>query len=684
LRRTGFTGKAGAGPFFAPPEKKELTMSATRRMFALLVVPTCLLALLAGACTDSAPKDKFPAEGKSAESGAALPGPYPGVPAELGGAGFEDVAAELGFQTYVYTEDDLQYMGDPRATKGGRIIMNVGRYPVTIRTVGQYANYVENRFIETSCYEALLDLHPVTLEFVPRLASHWKISDDKMTFWFRIDPEARWSDGRRVVAEDVLATWKLLMDETILEPSSQLVYGKFEPPVAESMYIVRIKAKQLNWRNLLYFGSSMTILPAHVIGDLTGAKYLKQFQWKTIPGSGPYTVRESDIKKQQSYALRRRDNWWAEQRPENRYLYNFDRIEFRVVKDNDRLMFEKLKAGETDFYVVSRAQWWAEETDFDEIKKGWIQKRRIYNSNPAGTFGIFFNMRKEPFDDIRVRQAFAHLINRQMMIEELFYNQYFHTDSLYSGSVYENPDNPKYRYDPEKAIELLAEAGWTEKNSQGILVKDGRPFVVELGITKESGRIITPYQQELRRAGIDLKLKFQDSNSLFKVAQERKFELYLASYGGLIFPNPETSLKSSLADQHDNNNLSGFKNERVDELLDLYDEEFSQARRIEMIREIDKIYMDTCPQVLFWYAPYHRFLYWDKFGYPEYYISMYGDYRSVFSYWWYDEDKAQALEEARKQGTTLPVGETEVKFWPEYLQEHDLTKTDTSPPPSED
>ena len=185
----------------------------------------------------------------------------PSVPAELGGNGCKEIAKDLGYTTYNFTKEDLYFFGDPRAVKGGTLRHITSRFPATLRTLGQNSNYVENSTIEGLCYESLISTHPLNLDFIPVLATHWKISDDKMQFWFRIDPRARFSDGMPVTADDVVATWDLLMDETILEPSSQLVYGKFDRPVAESKYIVSVKCAQLNWRNLLYFGA-MSILPS--------------------------------------------------------------------------------------------------------------------------------------------------------------------------------------------------------------------------------------------------------------------------------------------------------------------------------------------------------------------------------------------------------------------------------------
>lgn len=224
------------------------------------------------------------------------------VPAELGGPGFERIADSLGFQTYVPTPEELPFFGDPRAKTGGRIRIAVPRFPLTFRPYGQHSNYVENSLIASLVYETLLGTHPVTREFIPALASHWKILPDRKTFLYRIDPNARFSDGRPVTAEDVVATWRLVMDETILEPSLQLVFGKFEEPRALSKYLVEVRSKTLNWRNFLYFSAALPILPAHVIGNLTGKEFLERFQYELPPGSGEYIILPQDVQKGKAYA----------------------------------------------------------------------------------------------------------------------------------------------------------------------------------------------------------------------------------------------------------------------------------------------------------------------------------------------------------------------------------------------
>ncbi len=588
------------------------------------------------------------------------------TPPDKGGYGFEAIAESLGYQTYVITPEEQKYFGDPRAVKGGLFTFVSERFPITMRTEGQHAGYSENSLIRGLMFETLLMAHPVTREYVPLLASHWKISADKMQFWFRVNPDARWSDGEPVTAEDVIASWNFMMDETLLEPSNILTYEKFERPTAEGKYLVTVKCKDLNWRNLLYFGAGMAIYPAHILKNLTGADYQSQYQFKALPGTGPYTFFESDFKNSQSFTMTRRLDYWGAENPATKHLFNFDKIKFGVVKDNPSLIFEQFKKGDFDFYLVMSAQKWAEETDFDNVKNGWIQKRRIFTERANGMQGYMLNMRQWPFDDKRIRHAFMYLFNREELIQKLYRGQYIIQNSMFSGSVYENPNNEKFAYNPEKAMQLLAEAGWKERNANGWLVKDGKEFRIEIGIEKSDEATATPFQQMLKEYGIDLQLKFVDSNASWKGLMERTFTMDYMAWGGSSYPNPESMFHSSLADKNDNTNIFGFKNKRVDELCALYDKEFDRKKQIEILREIDGIVWEELPFLLILYAPYQRVLFWNRVSYPEYMLARYdyGDYRDVFTYWWFDSEKIAALEAAKKNNTTLPVAsEVDVKYW---------------------
>ncbi|MDP6170195.1 MAG: ABC transporter substrate-binding protein, partial [Candidatus Marinimicrobia bacterium] len=566
---------------------------------------------------------------------------------EDGGYGFENIAASMDYETYVFTDEDYQYFGDPDAKKGGNLKFTSSRFPATMRVLGQHYNYTENYYvIGDLCYQGLINTHPVTLEYIPSLASHWKLSDDKMVFYFRIDPDARWSDGQEVTAEDIVASYDIRMDETILFPSTQATYGKIHRPEIVSKYIVKVRSKNLNWRNMLYFGG-MYILPEHYLKDLDGTAYLEEYNFKLLPGSGPYVIKEEDIVNQESYALTRRDDWWGADARTSKYLYNFDKITISVVKDNPTLQFEKLKKGEADAMVIRKPSMWVDETNFDATDKGWLQKRRVQSKVPAGTWGYAFNMRKWPFDDKRVRYAFSYLYDREKFNREILYNEYTLQNSLYSGSEYENPNNNKFEFNPKKAVALLKEAGYVNRNEDGYLVhkNTGKVLSFTIETMKPAEYRITPMQQILKEYGIDMQIKFVDSTTRWKNLMDRNFTIDFQAWGGLVYPNPETSFKSTLADQKNNNNIAGVKSERIDKLLPFYDTEFDHARRVEIIQEIDGIVSDIHPSA--WglsREPPARLLFWNKFGYPEYMLSKYGGrFYDILAHWWFEPDKEDIL-----------------------------------------
>ncbi|MBM3326884.1 MAG: ABC transporter substrate-binding protein [Calditrichaeota bacterium] len=590
------------------------------------------------------------------------PGALPDVPAELGGEGFTGEGW--------LTNADYEGIGDPRAVPGGTFTMAIFEFPATLRTIGKDSNSEFIYLIDNLVYESLMGIHSMTMQYVPGLATHWKISEDKQTFWFRLDPRARFADGSRVTTEDVIASWKLRVDEKILAPYSNILWSKFDEPVAESPYIIRVSCKELNWRFFIYFGG-MNILPAKYIAS-GGENYMKEFQFKMPPGSGLYEIEHDKIIKQKVLSLRKRQDYWDKDNPKGKGVGNFDRLKFVVVND-ERLMFEKFKKGETDFYQVGRAQWWREECDFDNVKRGLVQKRKIYNDDPQGISGVVFNMRVEPFNDIRMRKAIVHLLNREKLNNELFFKEYTFLDSYFPGGIYENPDNPKYRYDPDLAVKLLAECGWNKRNAEGWLTNaKGQTIELELAYASVgSERIFTVFQEDLKKVGIKLNLKQTQGSTLFKMVNERKFIIHWQSWGGLFFPNPENDVSSWTADVENTNNLAGVKNPEIDSLCKVYNITFDQEERVKIIRRIDRILMDIQPFALAWYAPFHRILYWSKLDAPEYYFTRTGDWRSALSLWWLDPEKEKALEKARKdKSINFPVGETDVMYWPEYNKTH--------------
>ena len=585
-------------------------------------------------------------------------GADPSVSAEQGGKGFTGTGWE--------TSTDFDFIGDPRAVKGGLLRDEIPDFPGTLRMEGPEANTQFNFEIEAMCYESLLGLHPTSLKYMPSLATHWQISPDKLTYRFRINPNAKFSDGTPVTSDDVVASYDFRMDKTLQAPMDQLIFGKINRPVAESKYIVRVQSKQVNWRTFLYF-SGMLVFPAHVLKTMNGDKYLKEYNFKILPGSGPYIILDSDIAKGESIIVRRRKDYWAASARANIGMNNFDQLRFDVVRD-DNLAFEKFKKGEMDIFQVARARQWVEETDFESVQRGLVQKRKIFNNYPQGITGFALNTRKPPLDDIRVRKALTLLLDRRQLLEKIMFNQYEPENSYNPQTPYENPDNPKNEYDPQQALKLLADAGWNSRDSQGRLVKGGSPLQIEvLYDTKTFEPHLTVYQEDLRKVGISLNLRLITPETQFQMVNERHFQMTIMAWSGQVFPDFESQFDSTLADVNNTNNITGFKNARVDEILAAYDKMFDLQDRIRAIREMDGILANAYQYILLWDAPYYRVLYLNKFGAPPGYLTRTGDYYSIHQMWWIDPEKEAQLQNAmRNSSMKLPVGPTEDRYWPEY------------------
>lgn len=587
-------------------------------------------------------------------------GADPSVSAEMGGEGFTGEGWT--------TNTNYNSIGDPKATKGGQINWSIPDFPATLRLLGKDENSYYTRMAQTMMYESMLDQDPVNEEYTPRLATHWKISDDKKSFKFRINPNARWADGKPVIADDYIATFKLLLDPGLLTGGDEYYKENFDMPVAESKYIVSINAKKVGW---LYFASAagIRLMPAHIIGNITGKDYLEKYNYDCVPGSGPYYIKKEDVEKGRTITMRRLSNYWGEKEKFASGLYNFDIVRTEVIQD-ETLMFEKFKKGETDVYNVNRAQWWAEKTDFDEVKRGLVQKRKIYNQNPGGLSGIVMNMRKPPFDDIKVRKAFSMLYDRKKFNEKLFFNSYTPIKSHFSGTVYENPNNHLVEFNLDSAILLLEEAGWNEKNAEGYRMKNGKIFEVDMTFTQPSQeRYFTIFQEDLKKAGVKLNLKQVDGTTSFKIGNERSFTLIPANWGGQNPPNLEFNVTTKTADDPNSTNWSGIKIPEIDVIADQYATTFDKKERISQVRKVDAMLVEQQPYIYGWYANYQRILFHNKFGYPKWYLSRFDDYYGgkelgIFAIWWIDPERFAAYQEALKDKTkSLAVGEVEEKFW---------------------
>jgi microcin C transport system substrate-binding protein len=546
-------------------------------------------------------------------------------------------------------------LADPAAEVGGTMVAYGGPYPKSFNYYLDYNTFSVQLF--GSLFEQLLAVNPLTADFDPGLAERWTISDDKKTFTFRINPKARWSDGTPVTAHDVAWTVQAILNPTNMTGLHKISLERFDPPVVLSDREIRFHARELHWENLLAIGT-LAILPKHAMADQDFNKL--NFDFPVV--SGPYRLGE--LKEGLYVTLVRRDDWWYGGEPGARGLNNFGTVRYRFLEDDDNA-YEAFKKGEIDLMPYCPAFRWVTQCTGDRFDLNWIVKQKVQNYNPIGFQGFAMNLRRFPFDDVRVRRAMAHLLDRRRLNHTLMYDQYFmhrsFTEDLYDK---DHPcPNELIEFDKEKARALLAEAGFRVNPGTRLLEKDGRPFKFKfLERSASSGKYLVIYQQDLKDVGIDLELVVKDWAAWLKDMDEFNFEMTWAAYSGSLWRNPESMWSSKEAERTAGQNVTGLKDPRIDALIERQKGEFDIQKRNAIIREVDRLVYEQVPVVLLWNMNYQRLLYWNKFGMPDHVLGKFGDDRALYGYWWYDEDAAAALKQARERGLKLPPRPEHVLF----------------------
>jgi len=552
-------------------------------------------------------------------------------------------------------KDSTNPIAAPDAVPGGEMTVFGGQYPKSLNYYLENSVYVAEVF--GAMYETLLSRNPVTLEDEPRLTESWSISGDKRAFTFKLNKRARWSDGKSITAEDVKWTFDAIMDPGNLTGVHKLALERFEPPAVLDTYQIRFTAKEVHWRNLNAVGG-LEILPKHAFGDKNFNKI--NFEFPVV--SGPYRLAE--VRENVYVKLERRSDWWDLDARRNRGTGNFQTLKFKYFASRETA-FEVFKKGEIDLYPIYTARLWVHETTGEKFRNNWIAKQKVFNSSPVGFQGFVMNMRQAPFDDVRVRRAMAHLVDREKMNSTLMYNQYFMHRSYYEDLYSKRTPCPNeiIRFDKDRARALLAQADWKANSETGFLEKGGKPLAFKF-LTRDAStdKFLTIFSEDLKDVGIRLSIERKDWAAWVKDMDEFNFDMTWASWGAGVFKDPEGMWSSKEASRKGGNNYAGFKNRRVDELIEKQKAIFDVEKRHTIVREIDRIVYGECPYVMLWNINCARLLYWNKFGRPCTVLSKYGRETSAYWYWWFDEDSVADLREAMQQGKALPKMPVTVVF----------------------
>jgi microcin C transport system substrate-binding protein len=543
---------------------------------------------------------------------------------------------------------------NPDAVPGGTLNLWGGPGPKTLNAWLDYNFFTKQLY--GLLFDGLAGLHSTENRAVGIVAESWTISEDGMTYTFKINPLAKWSDGKPITSEDVQYYYDVIMNPKNLTSMFRVGLDRFSRPVLIDSLTLSITAKEKHWGNF-WEAAGLTPLPKHVMEG----KDFNEMNWDFPVVSGPYQLDE--VKKERSLMVKRRADYWGLGKKFNQHKYNFEYIRWKFMEDPLKVL-EAFKKGDIDVYPVSRAAIWANNTDFDQVKKGWVSKQMIFNKYPVSFRGFVFNLRRPLMQDIKLRQALAYLADRKQMNEKLLFNLNLIINSYFSD-LYpnnQNPDRPLIPYDPAKARQLLAEAGY-KPGPDGILAKDGKKLELTISLHNAVDlRPINVYLEDLKKVGISAKIDVMSWSTWLKRMDTYEFDMGWAAWGAARLRDPESMWHGRTADQPSSNNVAGVKDKIVDSLIELQKTEMDLDKRNEINKKIDNRLIDIMPYLLMWDQDSKWVLYWNKFGTPKYVYSKFEDEDCITTYWYQDPAKTKALEDAMKSGKDLPVAPLKVHY----------------------
>ena len=423
------------------------------------------------------------------------------------------------------------------------------------------------------------------LQIVGDLAETFDISSDGLTITFHLRHGVTWHDGARFTAKDVLYTYQVTID-----PKTPTAYAEDFKQVksitAPDAFTIRVKYGEPFAPALASWG--MNILPAHL---LEGQDITKSPLARKPVGTGPYRFKE--WVSGQKIVLEANNDYF-EGRP---YI---DRFIYRIIPDTST-MYMELKAGAIDLMNLSPVQY-ARQTKSTSFTSRFNKYR--YPSSSYLYMG--YNLRHPLFGDKRVRQAMTAAINKDELIQGVLFGmgQKAHGPIVPGRWAY-NPAVKDIGYNPKHAAKLLAEAGWKEKNSEGILVKDGKPFKFTI-LTNQGNqqRLMTAQivQQRLRQVGIDVKIRIVEWAAFLKeFVNKGNFEVVMLAWS--ISQDPDMyDIWHSSKNKPGELNFIGFNSPEVDRLLIEGRNTFDTEKRKRAYFRIQEILADEQPYT-FLYVP---------------------------------------------------------------------------------
>jgi peptide/nickel transport system substrate-binding protein len=448
------------------------------------------------------------------------------------------------------------------------------------------------------------------------LARAVEMPDDRSFITFHLDPRARFSDGHPLTAEDVRFSFEMLKKNG--KPFHRSSFGQVKAVEILDPHRIRFDLSGSNDRELPLLIGMMTIFPARATNPETFDKTSL-----TPPiGSGPYALTE--VKPGERVVLTRRKDYWGEDLPITRGLYNFDEIRYDFYRDANTL-FEAFKAGLYDFRIEGDPGQWATGYDIPAVRSGRVLRETIATRLPKGMNGFVFNTRKPLFGDVRVREALSYLFDFDWVNRNLYFGQLTRSNSYFSGSDLASTGRPadarermllrefqspvredilEGRWEPpandgsgrdrdmaRKALALLTEAGWLLEGDILRKKETGEPFTFELLVNSRSQeRLALNFSQSLSRVGIQAKVRLVDDVQYWRRLARFDFDMVQWLWPASLSPGNEQRNRwgSAAAQRSGSHNHAGVASPAIDHLIDALLEAKSREDFVSAVRALDR------------------------------------------------------------------------------------------------
>ena len=446
--------------------------------------------------------------------------------------------------------------------------------------------------IEPYVIESLAQRSPETLDWEPVIARSWTQSDDGLELHFKLRDDVTFSDGEPLTSEDVVWTFRWIMNDRVNAPQLRSYYNRFESVEAKGPHEVVFRLREPYFR-AMDFAAGMPILAEHWYGQFSPEEFNR------LPGllfgSGPYRL-QGDPRTWRpggnTITLERNQRYWGPRPP-------FDRLMWRIVMSPAGRAAD-YRQGRIDIFTPEPEEHGQHKRNPRMRERGPIFE---FFSPTAGYRYIGWNQRRDGedtrFADPKVRRAMTMLTNRELICERIMHGLAKPTSGPFNiQSPQYNADIDPWPYDLEKARELLREAGYKDRNGDGVIQnEDGEDFRFRLIYPSRNPNyheMALYLRDSYMRAGIILEPDPTEWTTMLQRIDERNFEAITLGWTASLEGDPYQIFHSSqIADG--GHNFINYRNEELDEVIEKGRTEMNEDKRMAHWHEVHRILHEDQP-----------------------------------------------------------------------------------------